>query len=186
MDYFIESILKPLIESNLTLAIDLGSSGQPHGQNTHIEYDTAGLPTGRIIHADVEAFWPAPELAKPLGREEFYKQYGYEYHENQFSVLRTTFFTYFVQGVLDQLFEVMGKRYPDNKQELLDKSHEVLVDGLKRRKDKLELIETFSQQAREGKSRVDDFFEVLNVGILPWTLQRAYRHFKDQESDGWY
>ncbi|MBK7860997.1 MAG: hypothetical protein IPJ65_20805 [Archangiaceae bacterium] len=110
LDYALKAVVGPMIESALNVHLDLGSSAQAHGQNTFLEIGEDGQPTGRMAHSDLEAFWPHPDLARPLGRDDYFEKYGFAYKSDAYEAdVSYTFDVYFVQENLGPIVDCLSK-----------------------------------------------------------------------------
>jgi hypothetical protein len=118
LDYFEQKILRPLIASEMRAVLDLGAELQAHGQNTYLELGSDGEPSGRIVHADLEDFWPHPDAALLQARESLYDASSVRPSDKGDTINPgTTFQTYFVEGLLLPLDRRFGEYFPEFKNE---------------------------------------------------------------------
>jgi hypothetical protein len=153
IDYALEKIVGPLVDSALTVHIDLGSSAQAHGQNTFLELGEDGHPTGRIAYSDLEAFWPHPELAASGGREDFYDQYDFVHEEVKEAKIYGTFIAYFESQNFNKVVEHLRGHYPGRAAEISRRAGQLLHDGLEARRGRIEQhqhgpLEGFAQRLK--------------------------------------
>jgi hypothetical protein len=135
LEYALDTVVGPLIESALRVYLDLGSSAQAHGQNTFLEIGDDGRPTGRVAHSDLEAFWPHPDLAKPLGRDEFYERFGFAYQKVPESDIYQTFDGHFVKENLRPMVDCLSHQLGMPRGEVSAAVRERMVEGIERRRD---------------------------------------------------
>ncbi|MBK7861214.1 MAG: hypothetical protein IPJ65_21915 [Archangiaceae bacterium] len=110
LQYALDTVVEPLIESAMRVYLDLGASAQAHQQNTFLEIGEDGRPTGRIAHSDLESMWPHPDLAKDLGRPDFFASYGFPFTpETQEARLFFTFTAYFESQNLGPLIDCLSR-----------------------------------------------------------------------------
>jgi hypothetical protein len=74
LDYASKLILEPLIEVGMQDHVNNGNANCLHWQNTHLEIDSEGKPTGRIAIADLISSCPHPGAAEVLKRKDYYKE----------------------------------------------------------------------------------------------------------------
>jgi len=56
VDFMESSIIKPFVREWLTMFLESGMVGEPHGQNLLLEIDAQNRPTGRFVHRDFHGF----------------------------------------------------------------------------------------------------------------------------------
>lgn len=135
VDDFIARFVKPLVESALRVALDLGSACQMHGQNSYLEMGPEGQPTGRVVHGDLEAFWPHPDVAQVTGRDDYFAKNGATFTPALESDISWTFQTYFVNGNLLPLVKCFEAAFPDQADEARALFKGVIKAGVEQRKD---------------------------------------------------
>jgi hypothetical protein len=135
MEYLEEKILGPMMASMARVCLDLGSSCQAHGQNTHLEIGRDGHPTGRMVHADLEAFWPHPEIAKLNGHEDFFARHGLMHVQLAESNIFGTFQTYFINENLEPLLSCLAQHDPELGEAARTRANELIKREVHKRKD---------------------------------------------------
>lgn len=134
LDYFERAIMAPLTKSVMRVALDLGSSHVPHGQNLFLEIGADGQPTGRAPHSDLESFWPLPELAKATKRPDFYGDYGYKYAKSKFEAQNwDTFRVYYLEGMLAPLLQAYIQAHPEQAAEVVDRADAMIRSEIGKR-----------------------------------------------------
>jgi siderophore synthetase component len=136
LKYALDSVVDPMIESALRVYLDLGSSAQAHGQNTFLEIGEDGRPSGRIVHADLEAFWPNPDLAKPLGRADFFSKYDFTFNPAaKESSIGGTWSSYFVSQNLGPIVDCLAKELNLPRAEVSNAVQQRIKAGVEKRRD---------------------------------------------------
>jgi hypothetical protein len=141
LDYFAEKFLEPMIDSALRVHIDLCSSCQAHGQNTALEIGDDGQPSGRVIHQDLEAFWPHPDGAKVTGRDDFFDKMGFVHDPTaKEASVYGTFTAYFHSQNLMPMVRCFAKHFPDKASAVQQRAEQILKDGVLDRRDTVEAL----------------------------------------------
>ena len=126
----------------MRVALDLGSSHVPHGQNLFLEIGEDGQPTGRAPHSDLESFWPLPELAKATNRKDFYKETGYGYLKSKFEAkCWDTFRVYYLEAMLAPLLECYIQQHPEDAAKVMDRAEKMIQSEIAQRS---KLVKKFS------------------------------------------
>ena len=134
LDYFEDKILGPLTKSVFRVALDLGASHVPHGQNLFLEFGEDGQPTGRAPHADLESMWPSPDLSKALKRDDYYSKYGYKFSKSKFEAKNwDTFRVYYLEAMLAPLLQCYIKENPQDATRVLERTEKLIKSEVEAR-----------------------------------------------------
>jgi len=164
LDYFDRAILGPLTKSVLRVALDLGSSHVPHGQNLFFEFGADGQPTGRAPHADLESFWPDPELAKATKRPDFYDDYGYKHSKSKFEAKNwDTFRVYYLEGMLAPLLQAYIQEHPEQAADVIDRADALIKSEIKDRSKLISKFNKAGQSLRMFDRLGDGQFKLMTV-----------------------
>lgn len=173
LDYFAENILAPLTKSVFRVALDIGSSQVPHGQNLFLEIGEDGQSTGRAPHADLESFWPLPELAKATKREDYYKKNGFKYVKSHFEAkCWDTFRSYYLEGLLAPILQCYIEENPEDAHAVIERTEKMVSSEIQARQ------KTINKFNKEGQPL--RMFDRLGNGKFP--LMNIIKWFMSDES----
>jgi len=173
LDYFEENIMGPMTKSVFRVALDLGSSHVPHGQNLFLEIGENGQPTGRAPHSDLESFWPLPELAKPNKRKDYYKEYGYKYAKSKFEgKCWDTFRAYYLEGLLAPIIQCYIEQNPEDAAAVMQRAEKMMATEIQARQ---KLVNKFSKPGQPLR-----MFDRLGNG--KYSLMNIIKWFMSEKS----